>query len=271
MCPNSRGLLLYVIVCCGSFLTLGVTSRADTFTGTVGSSPIYSSIPVIAGDNLHVTVTSPDLGPGQSTQTRLFDGRGNLVAIATGNGSGGSSVIDFVVPLSGDWTAGVGNPAPGSYQFNLSITGETGTGMPILEQFFNGQIFPATTESVFIPSNGGDNLQFELSSLNPDSGTPTELRLYDPNGDLVAIASGNGSGGISSLISFNVPSGDGGNWMATVTDHTSMPYSYDLSVYGETAGNAYSPTTIPAPEPASLSMLLLGLSACGLFSRALSR
>jgi hypothetical protein len=86
MRPGRRSLLLCVIVCCGSFLTLGATSRADTLTGTVGSSPIYSSIPVIAGDNLQVIVTSANLGNGQSTRRYYSTGKASksLSRVETG-------------------------------------------------------------------------------------------------------------------------------------------------------------------------------------------
>ena len=257
------------IICCGLFLMLGVISRADTLSGTVASSPIFASIPVIAGDNLHMTVTSPNLGTGDTTEALLFDGNGNLVAIAAGNGSNGSSVIDFTVASSGDWSAAVKNPASGSYQFNLSITGDTGAGMPVLEQFFGGQIFPTNTEAVTIPSNVGDTLHLDLATLSP--GVPSDILLFDAFGSLVAIASGNAGDHLSSLIDFTIPSGEAGNWVAEVANNNATPYNYDLSVYGETGGTAYAQATTATPEPASLSMLLLGLSVCGLLLRGYRR
>ena len=215
--PSS--LFLRFILCCGSFLVLGAISRADTFTGTESSSPIYASIPVIAGNNLQVTVTSPDLASGNTTEALLFDGQGNLVAIAAGNGSDGSSVIKFTASSSGDWSAAVANDASGSYNFNMSITGETGTGMPILEQIFAGHT-SLTTEAITIPSNVGDFLQLNLSDLN-SPGVQTGLLLFDASGNLVAVASGNASNGVDSVIKFAVASGDAGNWTAEAITETS--------------------------------------------------
>ena len=47
--------------------------------------------------------------------------------------------------------------------------------------------------------------------------TLPELLLYDPNGNLVAIANGNGANGSDSVIDFTIPDGDGGAWTAQVT------------------------------------------------------
>jgi hypothetical protein len=258
------------IICCGSLLILGGIIRGDTLSGTVVSSPIYASIPVIAGDNLHMTVTSPNLGTGDTTAVELFDGNGNPVAIATGNGSNGSSIIDFTTPSTGDWSVAVKNPASGSYQFNLNITGETGVGMPVLEQFFGGGILPTKTAAFTIPSNVGDTLHLDLATLSP--GVLSDIFLFDAFGNLVAVASGNASDHLSSLIDFTIPSGETGNWVAEVVDNNATPYNYNLSVYGETAGTPYAQTaTTATPEPASLSMLLLGLSSCGLLLRGYRR
>jgi hypothetical protein len=141
--------LLRVMACCASFLALGVITRADILTGTAGYSGINASIPVIAGDHLQVTVTSSDLAPGDTTQVFLVDQNGHLVAVATGNGSNGSSIIDFTAPTSGGWTAVTDDAKGGSYQFNLGITGETGQGMPVLEQSFTGES-DATTNYITI-------------------------------------------------------------------------------------------------------------------------
>ena len=43
------------------------------------------------------------------------------------------------------------------------------------------------------------------------NGLYPELLLYDPNGNLVAVAAGNASDGRNSVIDFTVPSGDAGN------------------------------------------------------------
>ena len=107
-----------------------------------------------------------------------------------------------------------------------------------------------------------------LDLTDPSSpGAATDLLLFDNNGNLVPLASGNG-GRTESLVSFTVPSGEAGNWTARAETLDSA-YSYDLSVYGETGSAAFGPSsgTMTTPEPASVSMLLLGLSGCALFLR----
>ncbi|MGA2420805.1 MAG: hypothetical protein ABSG69_12030, partial [Candidatus Acidiferrum sp.] len=95
MKPNlsANKLFLRASICCVALFALTAVTRADTLTGVASSSLLYSSIPVVAGNNLDITLTSPDLGPSQGTELLLFDGQGNLVAIAAGNGSNGSSVL----------------------------------------------------------------------------------------------------------------------------------------------------------------------------------
>jgi hypothetical protein len=229
------------------------------------SSLLYSSIPVVAGNNLDITLTSPDLGPSQGTELLLFDGQGNLVAIAAGNGSNGSSVLTYNATTGGDWSVAVTNVANGTYNFNLGINGYSGTGMPVLEQTFSGQTSSATQQftDVSIPTNGGDILQLNGTSPDLAPGNNTALLLFDNNGNLVAVAAGNGADG-SSLLNYQVPGVDGGLWTAEVEDLSPSAYEYNLSVYGETAGNPFpeypTTTTTPTPEPASFCLLLVGLA-----------
>ncbi len=79
--------------------------------------------------------------------------------------------------------------------------------------------------------------------------------LYDPNGNLVAVAAGNASDGRNSVIDFTVPDGDAGKWTIEVTPspNTEKPTQgeYGLLVTGATG--ALSPfvvtSTIPPTVP----------------------
>ena len=79
-----------------------------------------------------------------------------------------------------------------------------------------------------------------------------ELLLYDPNGNLVAIAAGNASDGRNSVIDFTVPDGDAGKWTIEVTPspNTPMPTQgeYGLLVTGATG--ALSPFVVTSTIPA---------------------
>jgi len=262
---GAHTLLLRAGICFVALFLLATVTRADTFTGVANSSYLYSSIPVVAGNNLDITLTSPDLGPSQGTELLLFDGQGNLVAVAAGNGNNGSSVLTYTPTTGGDWTVAVTNNGSGTYNFNLGINGYSGTGMPVLEQAFSGQTSPATQQftDVLIPTNGGDTLNLNATSPDLASGDTTGLLLFDNNGNLVAVAAGDGPNG-SSLLNYQVPGGDAGLWTAEVEDLSSTAYNYNLSVYGETAGDPYleypTTTTTTTPEPGSFGLVLLGLA-----------
>jgi hypothetical protein len=85
----------------------------------------------------------------------------------------------------------------------------------------------------------GDQLHVQVSAKHPTTQFP-ELLLYDPNGNLVAVAAGNGSDGSTSIIDFTVPNGDGGNWTAEVAGSPNAPnpsknfFKYDLTIQGAT-------------------------------------
>ena len=71
------------------------------------------------------------------------------------------------------------------------------------------------TDYYSVNANAGDNLHFATTT---PAGGPAEfvnnfypeLLLYDPNGNLVAVAAGNASDGRNSVIDFTVPAGDAG-------------------------------------------------------------
>ena len=61
---------------------------------------------------------------------------------------------------------------------------------------------------------------------DPTSSSTTSIPsclLYDPNGNLVAIANGNAADGRNSVIDFTVPDGDAGNWIIEVTPSPTRP------------------------------------------------
>ena len=274
---ETRKPMVRASICLLALFALATVSRADTLTGVASSSYLYSSIPVVAGNNLDITLTSPDLGASQGTELLLFDGQGNLVAVAAGNGSDGSSVITYNATTGGDWSVAATNTGSGTYNFNLGINGYSGTGMPVLEQAFGGQTSAATQQStdVLIPANAGDTLNLNATSPDLAPGSNTALLLFDNDGNLVAVAEGNGPGG-SSVLTYQVPGGGGGLWTGEVEDPSAMAYDYNLNVYGETAGNAYleyptTTTTATTPEPGSLGLLLLGLAVCGLCVKKAAR
>jgi len=225
-----------------------------------GTPNEFFDVNLVAGQTLDFQVNSTTPA-SQPTELLLYDPNGNLVAIASGNGGDGfSSVIDYTIPMgdSGAWTEEVISPTNGSYNYDLRFTSPLSYSTDVLGSF------PNSSDSGYysISANVGDTLALDLSSTTP-SGQPTELLLYDANGNLVAIASGNGGDGLSSVIDFTIPSGDAGNWTVEATDPGSALYSYDLKIQGASGTGPIIPAApIPTPEP-SLS-LFLGVSLAGL-------
>jgi hypothetical protein len=98
-----------------------------------------------------------------------------------------------------------------------------------------GAVTRATPQEFFsVTASAGQNINLQVASTGGVA-QPTELLVYDPHGNLVAVAAGNGSNGLSSVIQIAVPNGDGGRW---VTEVTSSPngnpatdsFNYDLRV-----------------------------------------
>jgi hypothetical protein len=232
---------------------------ADVLGSITGGTPNeFFGVNLGVGQNLDFQVSSTTPA-GQSTELLLYDPNGNLVAIASGNGSSGSSIIDFTIPSAdaGVWDAQVTSPASGSYNYDLRFTSPLSYSTNVLGSF------PSAADSGYysFDANDGDNLHLFVSSTT-SAGQSTELLLYDPNGNLVAIASGNGSSG-SSIIDFTVPSGDAGNWTAEVVDPGSTLYKYDLLLQGATGtGPVNPPAPIATPEPSLTAFL--GASFLGL-------
>ena len=92
--------------------------------------------------------------------------------------------------------------------------------------------------------------------------------MYDQNGNLVAIASGNAADGSSSVIDFTIPSGGSGNWVAEVLGSPSVAnpdtnlFDYDLLIQGATGRGPIDPvaaqTSVPEPSTFGFAGIALG-------------
>jgi hypothetical protein len=96
----------------------------------------FYAIGTNVGDNLSLLVSAADPST-QFPELFLYDELGNLVAVANGNASDGSSSrIDFTIPggEAGNWFAevagspGVPDPSTNLFSYDLQIQGATGTG-----------------------------------------------------------------------------------------------------------------------------------------------
>ena len=110
------------------------------------------------------------------------------------------------------------------------------------------------TDFYSLQANTGHTLHFATSTpIGALNHFTPELLLFDPNGNLVAVASGNASDGRNSVIDFTVPGGDSGTWTIEVTPspNTAMPTQgeYGLLVTGATG--ALSPFVVTATTPAA--------------------
>jgi hypothetical protein len=161
----------------------------------------------------------------------------------------------------------VTSPISSSYNYDLRFTSPLSYSTNVLGSF------PNAADSGFYSfgANAGDNLNLLVNSTSP-TGEPTELLLFDPNGNLVAIAEGNGGDGLSSLIEFTVPSGDAGNWTAEVADPGSALYKYDFQLQGATGtGPVNPPAPIATPEPSLSAFLGVSLLGLAFFRRLRAR
>jgi PEP-CTERM motif len=246
-----------------------------TATGTAGSVN-YFNFAETAGAQivLYGAATSP---PNQGTELLLNDNNGNLVAVASGNGPDGlSSIIDFTVPDgdAGEWqtaiTQGFSTTSAINYrlQFQMPYTA--------LSQFTtnvigSGQEGNGSLGAYDVSAAAGDNLSFDVHATPPLTGT--ELLLFDPNGNLVAVASGNGSDGLSSIIDFTVLDGDTGEWQIAVEPDPNVsspqPYPYDLAIQGFSGLGPVNPSAVP--EPGAWALLLLGFAGVGAARRVTKR
>ena len=177
------------------------------------------------------TLVANNLTAGQ-LQLQLENGSGQTLALGGSDANNVSQYIDgFVAPSSDYYYASVTGSSNVQYslvvtrnaEFNLEPDDFFRPGQSLFGlQTLIGHLDANTNDYYYVPANVGDQLAFSTST--PTSGPPEiqngfypELLLYDPNGNLVAVASGNASDGRNSIIDFTVPSGDAGQWGIEVT------------------------------------------------------
>ena len=109
-----------------------------------------------------------------------------------------------------------------------------------------------------VNANAGDNLHFATTTPAGGPGEFVnnfypELLLYDPNGNLVAIAAGNASDGRNSVIDFTVPDGDAGTWTIEVapSPNTPTPTYGEYGLLATGATGALSPFVVTGTTPAA--------------------
>ena len=253
---------------------VGVNSNLNvvghlTAPGTAGATN-YFGLPETPGAQIGLfgKATQP---PNQGTELLLSDENANLVAVAAGNVDGLSSRIDFTVPDggSGTWqtaiTQGLSTTVPINYLLQVQLP------YSALSQFTtnvigSGQEKSGSLGTYDVNANIGDDLAFDVNATTPL--TATELELFDPNGNLVAIAAGNGSDGLSSIIDFTVPDGEPGEWRIEVAPSQNIPvpqaYAYDLAIQGASGLGPVNPS--PVPEPSTWALALAGFVSLGLMS-----
>jgi hypothetical protein len=245
-----------------------------TAPGTAGATN-YFGFAETAGAQIGLDgkATQP---PNQGTELLLYDNNSNLVAIASGNASDGlSSRIDFTVPTGtdGTWqaaiTQGFSTTLPINYLLQLQMPYSALS--PFTTNVIgSGQEKNGSLGAYDVNANAGDNLSFDVHATTPLTGT--ELLLYDPNGNLVALASQNGSDGFSSIIDFFVSGGDAGEWQIVVAPDPNVsvpqPYAYNLAIQGFSGLGPVNPS--PVPEPSTWVMAFVGFAGLGLmgFGRA---
>ena len=231
----------------------------------------YFSFPLSVGNQFSTFVQAGQPAT-QATQMFLYEANNNLVAVANGNGSdGSSSEIDHTVPVgdAGNWSVGVSATSSGASPVNYDLR-FSGPFLNYQTNVIGTFDDPSHTGFYSVAAKAGDNLHFLVQPDVPISAT-TELLLFDPNNNLVAVASGNGSDGSSSEIDFTVPAGDTGNWTIEVTSNPSNFgfFNYNLLITGDTGAGPIDPLPPNVPEPSSL--FLCGLGALGLLVGASRR
>ncbi len=232
---------------------------------TAGHSQEFFSIAATDGKTISLRVDASNPAT-QFPELLLYDPNGNLVAIAAGNASNGSSsIIDFTVPSgdSGNWTAEVvgspnaPNPATNFFNYDLKLTGSV---IQYSTDVLGALTDPNDPGYYAVSANTGDNLHFLVNGETPATQFP-ELLLYDPNGNLVAVAAGNAPNGSSSIIDFTVPIGDAGLWIVEVagSPNVSNPatnlFNYDLLIQGDTGNGPIDPLASAVPEPSTIAFL----------------
>ena len=209
----------------------------------------------------------------------LLDDEGDVLAESVPGASNFTAGLNnFVAPDDGTYFVQVsGDPG---LQFNLVVTRGADFNTQPNNQYPSAQDITATelsgdnklggvlgylqttattigTDYYSVNANAGDNLSF--TTTTPAGGPGEfinnlypELLLYDPNGNLVAVAAGNASDGRNSVIDFTVPDGDAGSWVIEVTasPNTPLPSSGEYGLLATGATGALSPFVVTGSTPA---------------------
>ena len=122
---------------------------------------------------------------------------------------------------------------------------------PLRADIFTGTVAAGSPAQFLLPSNAGDMLDITVNSTPP--GTLTELQLFDPSANFVAIAQGNGADGESSVIDFTAVSS--GNYTLDLVDPGVAAFNFSLEIEGNTGGAVSQIAS--APEPSSVSLCFL--------------
>ena len=184
---------------------------------------------------------------GKNGSFTLYDDQGNVLGLSSPGATNYTAGLNnFVAQNDGTYYVQVtGDPG---LQFNLvvtrgadfttqphttlataqDITATEQSGVPETGGALGYLSSPNGTDFYSVNANAGDNLHFATTT---PAGGPNEfvnnlypeLLLYDPNGNLVAIADGNASDGRNSVIDFTVPDGDAGKWTIEVTASPNTP------------------------------------------------
>lgn len=218
-----------------------------------------------------VTCVVASQGPG-FTQVKLENGLGQVVALGAGGPTNVSQVIQgFVAPQDGYYFVAVTGDAGASYSLVVTLnaafglepvnslaTSQSLTGVPIVSATLVNPPDSVGYNYYSVSANPGDRIHLQTATPIPgpaeivNSFYP-ELLLFDPNGNLVAIANGNGSDGRNSVIDLTVPDGFGGTWFIEVTPSpsTTSPSQgdYFLTALGQTG--TPPPLTVLGSDPAT--------------------
>jgi hypothetical protein len=228
-----------------------------TANGTAGAINYFGFAETAGAQiGLNGRATSP---PNQATKLFLYDNNGDLVAIGDANAPDGRSAIsDFAVPAGGDgtWqtaiTQGLSDTSPANYLLQLQMP-YTALSPFTTNVIGSGQEKNGLLGAYDVNAEAGDNLSFDLHPSTPSA--ETMLRLYDGKGNLVALASQNGSDGFSSIIDFLVSSahGEAGGWKIVVApvpgETLPQAFSYDLTIQGFSGLGRSTPRPFPSPRP----------------------
>ena len=232
------------------------------------NSPFYS---FQLGQGESASVVAQSLN-SENVGFTILDDEGNVLASSSEDASNYTSGLNnFVAPYDGTFYVQM-TGSPG-VQFNLVVTRGADFNTQPANQNYPWQDITATELSgdnklggvlgylaanggdwYSVNANAGDNLSFTTTTPSGGPGLfgntlDTELLLFDPNGNLVAVAAGNAPDGRNSIIDFTVPAGDAGAWSILVTSPDGTWGEYGLLATGATG--ALAPFYVTGTTPAA--------------------